>query len=327
MRDGTEISGEVPDSIDQSLVRDIDFSDYLVRVIAVGRKIAESEFATFVGKEGKYVGCLIPSNAILSEENPNNKNKVFAAYSLIVVATICAASFNGDYSLVAAKSQDAVNMSDLFSGNFFYAIFKKSSLDLRARDFDRIYFASLFSQGLILSDGLRTPNLSPTQSSYNGRISIRENNSHPEFIYDILIKLAPYTDNPFLRFFYLYQAIEYLMSGAFVRKYAEAKAELDQETNISVTGLRDILEKLADATKEKTRINSALVPACPSTQLQAEKILDLMSIDRTKFSFAESIYKIRNVMFHDFPKIHQFGREISELCDNLMRYLMEKKIT
>lgn len=324
--DGVEVCQDVPKTLDQGLVREIDFQDYLIRLVAVPRKIAESEFASFTGRDGKYIGCLIAGNAILSEENPNNSNRIFAAYSLIVAAMVCGDSFNANYQLASVRCQDAHDMADVFATEFFYAIFKKSALGAKSSNFDQTYFASLFANGLLLSDGSRVPTFSLNQSSYSGDIKIRENSEHPDFIYEILVKLAPYTDNPFLRFFYLYQTIEYLMSGAFKKKYTETKAELDQETDISVTGLRDILEKLTAATKEKTRINDALVPICPSTQLQAEKILDLMSIDRKNFSFAESVYKIRNIIFHDFPKIHQFGREIAVLCDSLLLYLIEKKI-
>lgn len=305
----------------------VDFEDYLIRIVSVPRKIAESEFGTFTGPDGKYVGCLIPGGAILSEENPNNENKIFAAYSLIAAACVCELSWRNDYGLASKNCQTARDMDEVFSESNFYAIFKKSDLKQSLPDFNHAYFVSLFSHGLLLSDGKATPIGLPSPPPFSGKIPIKENSLHPDFIYEIFINLIPYTGSPFLRFFYLYQAIEYLMSGSFQKKYVKVKSELDKETDISVTSLRDIMDKLTAATKEKTRINEVLMPECNLTKLQAENILGLLSVDYSKFSFAESIYKIRNIVFHDFPKIHHLGKEIGDLSDNLLRYLMEQKFT
>jgi hypothetical protein len=217
-------------------------------------------------------------------------------------------------------------MDEVFPGDYFYAIFKKSDLKQTLPDFNHAYFISLFSHGLLLSDGTSSPIGLPSPQPFNGKIAVKENAPHPDFIYEIFVNLIPYTGSPFLRFFYLYQAIEYLMSGSFQKKYVEVKTELDKETSISVTTLRDIMEKLTAATKEKTRIKEVLVPECSLTKMQANNILNSLTVDCSKFSFAESIYKIRNIVFHDFSKIHHLGQEIGELSDNLLRYLMEKKL-
>jgi hypothetical protein len=324
--DGGEISKNVPSNLNQALVSKIDFDDYLIRIVAVSRVVAESEFATFLDGKRKYVGCLIPGNSILSDESPNNENPLFAAYSLIVAARVCLSSFSDDFELAGVGCQGARDMDEVFASGFYYAVFQKSKLKLAPRDFDSTYYASLFSSGLILSAQKHVPRLALGPSVFAGDIVVQPNKQHPAYIYEIIINLIPYTESPFLRFFYLYQTIEYLMSEWFQSNYAEVKAKLDKETNISVTTLRDFVQKLDQSMKESTRINDVLQPSCPSTQLEAEQILDALAVDRSGLSFAGLIYKIRNIVFHDFRQIHHLSEEIGALSDSLLRYIVEKKI-
>lgn len=325
-KDGTQISTSIPRNLDQTLIRRINFDNYIIRIVAVSRDIAESEFASFQDGNGKFIGCLIPGSGILSTQNPNNSNPVFAAYSLIVAASVCLSSFSDEFDLADTNCQDATHMDNVFASKFFYAIFEKSKLSVDNHNFDRNYFACLYANGLVLSKNKRHPLLSLSHDAYTGGIKIKSNNEHPEYIREIITNLIPYAENPFLRFFYLYQVVEYLMAEGFQRRYVEVKSKIDGEVNISVTTLRDFLKKLDSSTKEGPRINEVLKPPCPSTSMVAEQILDSLSVDRVDFSFADLIYKIRNIVFHDFPKIHLHGKEIGELSENLLRYIVEKKI-
>jgi hypothetical protein len=95
--DGIQVNKDIPSNLDQSLISKIDFDDYIVRILSASRGIAEKEFATFLDGSGKYIGCLVAGSAILSDENPNNDNPVFSAYSLIIAANVCASSAKGEY--------------------------------------------------------------------------------------------------------------------------------------------------------------------------------------------------------------------------------------
>jgi hypothetical protein len=325
--DAVQINKEVPSSLNQKLVRVTNFDDYIIRIVGTSRSLAEKEFASFVDEDSKYWGCLISGSSILSDENPNNSNPVFSAYSLIVAAHVCASSHIGNYNLASLNCQTAVVMDEVFISDFFYAVFQKSKLTVPVRDFDSHFFPSLLANGLILTrDKVKPLPILSSPPVYSGEIKLRPSRRHPDYIYQIVIGLLPYTDNSFLRFFYLYQVIEHLMSEGFKQKYTEVKAKLDSETNMSVTTLRDFLKKLDSSTKEDARIRVVLQPACSITQLCAEQILDALVIDRSEFVFADMVYKIRNVIFHDFPRIHHLAAEVGVFSDNLLRYIVDEKL-
>lgn len=325
--DGVQLNKDVPLDLNQKSIIITDFDDYIIRIVGTSRSLVEKEFASFLDDDSKYFGCLISGSAILSDVNPNNRNPIFSAYSLIVAAHVCAASHIGNYSLASLSCQTAPVMDGVFVPDLFYAVFQKSKLKVPIRDFDNHYFPSLLASGLILTkDKIKPLPLLPSPQTYSGEIKLRQSRCHPDYFYQIFIGLLPYTGNPFLRFFYLYQIIEHLMSEGFQKKYAEVKTKLDSEINISVTTLRDFLKKLDSSTKEDARIRVVLQPACSITQICAENILDVLSIDRTDFCFADMVYKIRNVIFHDFERIHHLGAEVGIFSDNLLRYIVDEKL-
>ncbi len=43
-------------------------------------------------------------------------------------------------------------------------------------------------------------------------------------------------------------------------------------------------------------------------------------------TFAERLYRIRNILFHDYGVLHSQGEAISSICQGLYSYLVERKI-
>lgn len=194
-------------------------------------------------------------------------------------------------------------------------------------EFDNDYFLALYRNGLTLSPNKNTPVRSTNeQSAYYGTSTLKNNLKYPVYVRHIIINLIPYTNDIFLTFFYIYQLVEYLMSIDFKEKYYDVKNNLDSELNMTITALRNYMDDFNAAIKEKTRINSVLNPSCPDTEIFSDVILDGLIIDRTKMTFAEKIYQIRNVIFHDYPRIIDKKNEISNLIDKFLPYLLEKKL-
>ncbi|WP_146168177.1 hypothetical protein [Pseudomonas mangrovi] len=324
--DKTTIALDIPENLSQQLINLINFADYSVHIIKANRTIAESEYSIIELESAGTVGYLIPSESILSEENPNNKNIHYAAYSLIAAAIICENSFKGNYSLAHKDHANASSAPMVFAENSFYLV----TWNIKIPDHTNlpknyaIYFAS---KGLTFSPDQTQPlALTAPQQLKGSPLRIKKTKDLPDYIVTILTELIPCTENPFLRFFYIYQVIEFLMSDEFNARVQSLKIKFGATATHSVTDLKDILKDFQKATKEDSRINSVLCPACPTTGISAEKILTTLNIQHTEMTFADKIYKIRNTLFHDYQRVHPYMESMSTLSDNLFTYLIEKKM-
>ncbi|WP_185968181.1 hypothetical protein, partial [Geobacillus sp. LEMMJ02] len=117
-------------------------------------------------------------------------------------------------------------------------------------------------------------------------LRLKSANSIPGWVTVLLTELAPYTESPFLRFFYAYQIIEYLMGRHLNDELSGFRDQMNKISDPTVVEVRDLLERLQGAMKEKVRIKAALQPICGATDGAAESMLDAASIDRADLNFA-----------------------------------------
>lgn len=292
--------------------------------MATNRDIAESEDSA-IEFNGETVGRLIPCQAILSNQNPNFTNKNHAAYNIIAAAIICKKSFDRDYSLLHQNFSNASTRSGILPDNLYYLIIwdKKIKLTTSLEEDFSIFFCS---KGLVFSPKKVKPSaLAHYFDKENKKLKLESTNL-PKHIHLIVSELFPFTENAFLRFFYLYQVIEYLMSDSINQKIEDLRRDINSQTIPSITDIKEILNNFNDASKEKSRISTVLHPNCNDTCIAAEKLLDHISIDHSKMSFAEKVYRIRNTFFHDYRRLHDCSDEIKVLGDKLFLYLLGKKL-
>lgn len=316
----------VPKDLNQSLLKSAKLNEYGVYLVATGRDVLEYEICTL--KHGNStVGFLIPGQAILSQDHPNNSDPIFATYSLIAANTVCTDSKNNNYSLANPEYTSAISKNEIFAQNVFYAVIWLQRLNISHTDFFQNYFVSLAKNGIFRSSYAKASNTSiKTLPSYNTSINLSKNKLWPNYIETICGTLSPYANDPFLRFFYTYQIIETLMTSDYSSRFLEIKSRFISHQDTSITHLKDFIEEFQKITKEKPRIKSTLQTECPTTNLICENILSNLREDFTKLDFAEKIYKIRNIIFHDFQRIKGMGSQISELEDNLSNYLLNSKL-
>jgi hypothetical protein len=325
--EGRALDLHVPIELNQDSVRLINFRDYSVWLVRPNREIAEAEFCTVCLPGGETVGYIIPGAAILSSDNPNNTNRIHGAYSLIVAAHVCERARAGDYSLVDHRYETANNPAGVFSQDHFYLVVWKSKLPY-SEHFASRYAISLASAGLIICSGERAPNYLPTEfAPISRRINLRPTpTKYPAHISIILTKLIPFTESPVLRFFYLYQIIEHLMAEVYDAKLNELRAQLTTPMPPSMGDMKDWLNAFSSATNEDARIKDVLSHSCPDLTLMLEKLLDSIGVDRTKFIFPQMVYKLRNVLFHEYSRVHDREVEIDEISNKLYEYLLDRKI-
>ncbi len=324
--DGDRVELPVPVDWDQSLVPLVKRNDYTVNVVVSSKPPAEASYSMLAIGSGHTAGFIIPGAAILSPENPNASNANYCAYNLLVADIVCRASNNNQYELASQTFQTAESRNSVFRQNAYYLItWNKyfSSPSTICRDFA----LSLCNHGLVFSTLDEHPQ--HLYAEYDGDVTtlrLKATTELPSYVVTILGSLVPYCTNPFLRFFYLYQVIEYMMGVQFDNKVADVRTRFAATANPSMVELREILEKFQDATREKTRINAALVPECPTTAISAENLLTALNALDPDTSFAERIYRVRNILFHDYKQLHERGEQIASLCRDLFAYLVSKRL-
>lgn len=324
--DGEIIDLEIPQELNQSLLRSMISSEYVVTKMVVGREVRESEIVTL--KSGGVVGYLVPGQAILSKDHPMNGNPFFGTYSLIAAMKVCSDSFDNEYQLVGASGATATSNFGVFEEGVFYAVIWLKKLGVSAKDFAKKYFVSLAKSGVFISVRSDQPiPSSRTQESYEREIRLVRNSDWPDYIRVIVTELSPYAADPFLRFFYMYQVVETLMAVNYKGKLEEIKARFVGQADISITQLKDYMKEFQGITKEDARIKMAMYPPCPDSELFLNALLAKLNESHSDMEFGERVYKIRNIMFHDYQRILSFGADISAIEDCLMNYILDKKLS
>lgn len=325
--DGQVLDISVPVDLNQESLRFVNFRDYSIWLVRPNRQIAEAELCKVCLPGGETVGYIIPGAAVLSEDNPNRTNKIFGAYSLIVAAHICEKSHNGDYSLADHHHGTATNATAVFAQDFYYLAIWNAKLP-HSDQFASRYAISLASAGLIICNGERNPKHLPIVfNPTSNRINLRASpDKYPGHISTILADLIPFTENPFLSFFYLYQIVEHLMADVYDAKVQELRAQLTTPIPPSLGDMKDWLNAFSSATNEDARIKDVLSPSCPTLSLMLENLLDSIGVDRTKMVFPQMVYKLRNVIFHEYSRVHNKKADIQSISNKFYEYLLETKI-
>ncbi len=324
--DGELVEIPVPENWNQSLVPKVVRDGYSIRVVIASKPPAEAAYSTVAQGKGHTGGYILPGAAILSRENPYRDDAAYVAYSLLVADAVCSASHRNDYTLGEKNCQSASSREQIFKQNAFYLITWNKHFNSPAT-LDKDYALALCQHGLIVSNSDAHP--TELYSEYAGdgaTLRLKATPTLPDYIIEILGSLVPYCKNPYLRFFYLYQVVEYLMGIEFDARVTEVRGRFDATRNPSVVELREILEKFQDATREKSRINRALSPECPKTLISADALLAAVGALETDVSFAEKMYRVRNTLFHDYRQLHDKGEHVSVLCQDFFAYLVEQKL-
>lgn len=323
--DAQRIRIKVPQNLNQTLLRKVNLDEYRVYLLATSRGIKESEICEL--KNGKTtIGFLIPGQAILSDEQPKNVEPLFGTYSLIAANSVCQDSKIGQYTRANTNHRSANSKIDIFAFDLFYAVIWTKKLTINSSEFFRRYFVCFARNGLFHSVEAKKTIASNTLEKYGPELIVAKNKEWPDYIEKICTTLLPNANDPFLRFFYTYQIIEALMANDYSSRFSEIKLKFEAHQNTSITHLKDFIEEFQKITKEKPRIKNTLRPACPNTDLVCERILSTLNEDYGNLDFAERIYKIRNIIFHDFQRISSLKSDVSELERSLSDYLLENKL-
>jgi hypothetical protein len=315
--DGELVEMEVPANWNQELVSKVVREDYFIHVVIASKAPAEADYGKVAVGNGPTGGYLIPGAAILSPDSPHGTDAKYVAYNLLVADILCRQSRTGNYEMAAPNCLAATSREHIFRQNVFYVITWNKYFGSPST-FSKDFALSLCHRGLVQPGSEQCPTELYADFEGNGEtLRLKATPEIPGYVTEILGRLVPYCQNPFLRFFYLYQVVEHLMSIELDTKVTDVRTRLNAVATPSMVQVREILDKFQDATREKTRINCALLPPCPDTTISAETLLSALNALEPDTSFAEKIYRVRNTLFHDYKELHDKGEQISNLCQNL----------
>ncbi|GEM_PF-3756373 len=158
-------------------------------------------------------------------------------------------------------------------------------------------------------------------------ITLRDPTVTSEYANSVFFNLYPYASFALLRFFYAYQIIEMLIGLDFKVRSETIRARLNQAAPVSITTLRDIVDDFKKSYQDLPRIKEILSPPCGSTELALDRLLDDMADDRNEKSFAQKMYRVRNILFHEHLRAHEFDESVMSVGDNLITYLAKSKFS
>jgi len=322
--DGVLIYIPVPKHWDQTLIPRISRGGYSVRTLVTASPPPEASFSPVLIESKSTNGYLIPGSAILSPDTPHHDDAYYCAYNIIAADVICRSSLNGEYRQASKNCVSATSRDLIFHQDLFYLITWDSQIPA-AKSFDKDYSISLCSNGLVGPNDDGIPGwLCTSHNADRSPLRIKKSLELPDYAITILCSLVPNAVNPFLRFFYLYQIVEYLMGRDFDSRITGLRQDFLTNQDPSMVELREIVKKFQKAANEETRINSALDTACIHTSAAADALLDKLNIADEDLTFAGKIYRVRNTLFHDYRRLHDYDSEVSSLCQNLYSYLLAR---
>ena len=314
----------VPSSVDQSTFPQIDLDDYLVFRVRTFHNIPQSSVIE-LNRENSIIGYLIPGQTIFSGIFPPRNKKIYYAYEFIIATQICIDSWGGDYKLCSPNFNSAKSISDVFENQIYYGVINLKKIDKEDFFDNGIYFNCLCSNDFFLeSKNQKIPILSFTDGSKIDKLKLVKNKKIPDQVQMLFNELIFYEGNNILRFFYVYQVIEVIMGIFLDEKIDEIRNFISENNNLSKTLIRDKIQELGDATKEKSRINDIFNKEGGYSLDDLDRLLDILEIDCSKMSFADKIYKIRNLIFHDYTKMHSHESIIGEISNKLISIIFNK---
>lgn len=116
------------------------------------------------------------------------------------------------------------------------------------------------------------------------------------------------------------------MAEFYDARVEELRAQLGVPIPPTLGDMKDWLNAFSSATNEDARIKDVLSPPCPALAKKIESLLDSIGVDHTKMIFAQKIYKLRNILFHEYSRVHNKEAELKEISDRFYKYLLESKI-
>lgn len=257
------------------------------------------------------IGWIFPIQSILSEENNFADNPYFNKYKYATYKEILKNNYS--HKRIIPFNENVYNLSDFFSEDII--ILCISTETLRENFSVENFLPSFCNYGYYLHNDnpfiyCENNNKKSLISEYKGKdkikiISSKINIEEHYFIKNLYTSHLKRIDDTTLKFFLLYQVIEYLIEKEFNIKFDKA---LEDYTN-SKMDKNNFREKINDYSKERNLIRSFTndfpLPDKLKTDLSRDLklLLNELIINYEKEDIGDLIYDLRNILIHRYRDI------------------------
>lgn len=284
--------------------------------------------------------------AMLSKDHVQSENERFLRFSQGAFSALCEGKATGFVKTPPYKAVEEISITDFYSEDSFLFVIYEESLGNITNFSIEDYIPCLFKYGFYLQFAGRDPQY-VIKEGKNEHFEQLEKRIYIEatappllsnaFIRALLVETLPYEDDALLTFFYQYQIIELLIERVLherQKKFATRIATV--MTNSSL--LRDEFDAFQKDITEKNRIKRLFAnhleapPDLTALKSASNAFLRINSQDPSEFQelhdFAEFLYPIRNMLFHNLRAVNDPGGNVAligaalkpVICDILKSY-------
>lgn len=269
------------------------------------------------------IGWIFPLQSIITEENDFSQNSYFNKYKYVTYKEIL--KNNSSYKNFTPVSDNLYKLDDFFPDDI---IILCVSVEKLSDDFSiENYLPSLCNFGYYIQNdnpyiNSINNNKLPLFAEYKGKSKLKIEPSKVNieehfFIKNLYINHLKRIDDTTLKFFLLYQVVEYLIEKEFNIKFDKAL----EDYNNSRIDKNNFREKLNSYSKERNLIKSFTtdfsLPEKLSIDLSRDLrlMLDELLPDYDKSDIGDLIYDLRNILIHRYRDIDILDKEKLNLFD------------
>ena len=304
---------------------------------------AEEDYFTVYMKAGKdkySIGVLLPI-LLLEEDDEDVTNDLIPFYQRhisLAIRKLLTHLLNQD----KIKADTDIRLSDYYKDVILFLYNKDTAGEdvscivpslydngfyLKKDPFDN-YFQPLYKSHYMDNETRRKHNCKERRIYVK---TLKHFPNHKKFFDFLYTDLLPYVDDPFYRFFSLYQAIELLSDYAYAEQFDNYLASFEKQK----LSKNDLREKLVEAASEKKQIewvyNNVMWKDDQDLFQRIITLLDYASIEKPKSNSLYSfIYTLRNKIVHEMRNVFKYKEDVKEIVDyiekNIFNLLAENKV-
>lgn len=311
--------------------------DFLVSFL-YKKSLRESDvFQVMDKKRNCRIGWCLPINSLCSVEHDFFEDEHFLRYAYMGIK--CALnSIETPFVQkgVIIDDQEAWLLSDIFDESIALLVISVETLD---RNFDvSDWLPSLASNGYSLIDATNSGLISDADieymevaGKYLDLYSVSEFIGNRVYLKAIYSHLLVFEKNPLVKFFYIYQILEFLIELVLSNEQIKIIDDLASVRN-EPSKLKGKISKFGEISGEKYRFNLLICSYCSKCEGGDElnsligacnRLLEKLNITGGP-RFEDSLYPIRNYLFHqfrNFPDSEDAKNELKNVVDCLIKFV------
>jgi hypothetical protein len=279
------------------------------------RDISENDIYQIYDRHDR-IGWLFPINALESREHQFAENEHFLNYAYNAYKLLLEDADSRSTAVRCPNEEGEYFISEFYGEDAVILLLHKSRISKEIVYRHHIYLPSLLDYGFSYEKSDDSEDSSPNRLPDGVKITLNHlsiNLFDEQYIELLYTKYLHHNrDNLLYRFIILYQVIELLMSRVADVKIGEIKSYIlggNSDFNI-------IKQKINDASNELKRINIIFSDQCQIESSQYNDLINTLNVllaqlgDSEQRILSDAIYKLRNVLIHNYRMINDTHYEL-----------------